>query len=110
MSPSVIPIRVRVTASYGPIMPSLKDLSGRAPPGYERVAATLQTPSALPSSWFVQTDDEFSPPLLILGTVYEVEATTELDARGRAAARFAKELTKQKLPLPAGPIHAELVD
>ncbi len=91
-------------------MPSLNDLSGTAPPGYERVAATVQTPSALPSSWFVQTDDEFSPSLLILGTDYEVKATTELDARARAPARFAKELSKQKLPLPAGPIHAELVD
>lgn len=57
----------------------------------------------------VQTDDEFSPSLLILGTVYEVEANTELDARARAAAHFANELSKQKLPLPAGPIHAELV-
>ena len=90
-------------------MPSLKDLTGPAP-GYDRVAATAQTPRALPSSWLVQTDDEFSPSLLILGTVYELEATTELDARARAAARFAKELSKQKLPLPAGPIHAELVD
>ena len=35
------------------------------------------------------------------GTVYEVEATTELDARARAAERFAKELTKHKLPVPA---------
>ena len=66
MFPSVIPIRVSATASYGPIKP--------------------------------------------LGTVYEVEATTELDARARAAERFAKELTKHKLPLPAGQIHAQPVD
>ena len=99
---ALIPLRVRVTASYGRIRPSLRDLSGPPPPGYARVAALVKTPRALPSSWFIQPDDEFSPPLLILGTFYEVEATTELDARAKAAARFAKELNKHRLPLPAG--------
>jgi hypothetical protein len=46
----------------------------------------------------VQTDDEFSPSLLILGIVYEVEATTELDARARAAARFGKGTQQAKAP------------
>lgn len=107
---ALIPLRVRVTASYGRIRPSLRDLSGPPPPGYARVAALVKTPRALPSSWFIQPDDEFSPPLLILGTFYEVEATTELDARAKAAARFAKELNKHKLPLPPGQIHAKLAD
>ena len=111
MPPSAfIPLRVRVTATYGPIMPSLTDPSGPPAPGYERVAAVVKTPGVLPSSWFIQADDKFSPPLLTLGTFYELEATTVLDARAKAAARFAKELTKHKLPLPAGQIHAERAD
>jgi hypothetical protein len=83
---AVIPLRVRVTAAYGPIMPSLADLSGPAPAGYERVAALVRKPRGRPRGWCIEKYDDFSPELLILGTYYEIEATTELDARARAAA------------------------
>jgi pimeloyl-ACP methyl ester carboxylesterase len=45
-----------------------------------------------------------------LGTYYEIEAVTELDARTQAAGRFASDLAQLKLPRPHDPIHAEIAD
>ena len=78
--------------------------------GYEKLVKFIRTPGALPSDWFVHEDAEFSPPLLILGTYYEIEAVTELDARTQAASRFASDLSRHKLPRPHDPINAEIAD
>ena len=52
MSQSAItPLRVRVTATYGPVMPSLGDLTGEPPEGYEKVVAFIRAPGACPSNW-----------------------------------------------------------
>ena len=91
-------------------MPSLGDLAGEPPEGYEKVVAFIRTPGACPSDWFVHEDAEFSPPLLILGSHYEIEAVTELDARTQAASWFASDLERLKLPRPPDPIHAEIAD
>ena len=107
---AITPLRVRVTATYGPVMPSLADLTGQPPEGYEKLVKFIRTPGALPSDWFVHEDAEFSPPLLILGTYYEIEAVTELDARTQAASRFASDLSRHKLPRPHDPINAEIAD
>ena len=109
MSQSAItPLRVRVTATYGPVMPSLGDLTGEPPEGYEKVVAFIRAPGACPSNWFVHEDPEFSPPLLIVGAYYEIEAVTEWDARTQAASRFASDLSRLKLPRPPDPIHTEM--
>jgi hypothetical protein len=100
--------RVRVTASYGPVMPSLLDLSGEPPAGYERAAAFASGNNHRPRGWFVERHPEFSPALLILGTFYDIEAAGEWEARVRARARFADELSRRKLPLPHDPVRAEV--
>jgi hypothetical protein len=107
---AITPLRVRVTATYGPVMPALGDLTGEPPEGYEKVVAFIKDPGARPSNWFVHEEAEFSPPLVILGTYYEIEAVTEWDARTQAASRFASDLSRLKLPRPTDPIHTEIAD
>jgi hypothetical protein len=107
---AIAPSRVRVTATYGPVMPSLGDLTGEPPAGYQKVVAFIRTPGACPSDWFVHEDAEFTPPLLILGTYYEIDAVTESDARTQATSRFASDLSRLKLPRPPDPIHSEIAD
>jgi hypothetical protein len=102
-----MPFRVKVTAAYGPLMPSLSDLRGTAPAGYRTVAAFARQ-SQHPPNWFIEEHQEFRPPLLILGAYYDVEAVGEWDARAEARARFERELSRLKLPRPADPVHAEL--
>ena len=41
---AITPLRVRVTATYGPVMPSLADLTGQPPEGYEKVVKFIRTP------------------------------------------------------------------
>jgi hypothetical protein len=77
-------------------------------PGYEKVAALAFGHNHRPPAWFLEEHAEFSPPLLILGTFYEIEATGEWEARVGARARFATELTRHKLPLPPDSVRAEL--
>jgi hypothetical protein len=100
--------RVRVTASYGPSMPSLADLSGDPPAGYEQVAAFASVANRRPRGWFVEQHAEFSPPLLIVGAFYDIEAAGEWEARVAARARFAEQLSRRKLPLPPDPVSAEV--
>lgn len=100
--------RVKVTASYGPIMPSLADLTGEPPAGYDAVRAFAG--NGRPRGWFVDEHDEFSPTLVILGTVYDLDADGEWPAQLEAKTRFAAELARHGIPLPALPIHAEIVD
>jgi hypothetical protein len=100
--------RVKVTASYGPLTPSLVDLSGKPPPGYDLVAGFIS--NGRPRGWFVEQNPEFSPPLLVVGAYYDVEASAEWPARAQARGRFAGELKKHGLPMPPQPIYAELAD
>ncbi len=100
--------RLRVTASYGPVMPSLTDLSGSKPAGYETVARFVR--DGRPSGWFVEQDGEFSPALLVLGTFYDVEAAGEWAARAEAGARFRSELAARGLPAPVQGVYAEPAD
>ncbi len=100
--------RVRVIATYGPVLPSLADLSGEPPPGYGKAAAFASGDNHRPAGWFVERHDEFSPPLLILGTHYDLEACGEWEARVSARTRFAEELSRRELPLPPDPVHAEV--
>lgn len=51
---AIKPLRVRVTATFGPVMPSLPDLTGQPPEGYDKVVAFTKTPGACPAHWFVQ--------------------------------------------------------
>lgn len=97
--------RVRVTASYGPVMPSLSDLTGTPPAGYKTVATFVRNDR--PSGWFVEQDQDFSPPLLVLGTFYEVNAAGEWAAGVEAGARFRAELAAHGLPAPAQGVYAE---
>jgi hypothetical protein len=64
-------------------MPSLEDLSGPVPSGYESAAAFADS-NRRPASWFVEQYDEFSPPLLVLGTYYDIAAVGPLEARAEA--------------------------
>ncbi len=100
--------RVRVIATSGPVTPSLADLSGKPPPGYGKAAAFASGDNHRPPGWFVERHDEFSPPLLILGTHYDLEACGEWEARVSARTRFAEELSRRELPLPPDPVHAEV--
>ena len=102
-----MPFRVKVTAAYGPSMPSLSDLRGPPPAGYRTVAAFARQ-NQHPPNWFIEEHDEFTPALVILGAYYDVEAVGEWDARAEARARFERELARLKLPRPADPVHAEL--
>ena len=58
--------QVKVTAAYGPLMPSLADLKGQPPPGYRKVVAFARK-AQHPSNWFVEEHSEFTPTLVILG-------------------------------------------
>ena len=89
-------------------MPSLADLSGEPSPGYEQAAAFASGANHRPPGWFIERHTEFVPTLLIVGTVYDVEASGEWEARARARARFADELSRRKLPLPHDPVRAEV--
>lgn len=102
-----MPFRVKVTAAYGPLMPSLADLKGQPPVGYRKVAAFARRDQH-PPNWFVQEHDEFTPPLVIVGAYYDVELPGEWDARAEARTRFEAELARQRLPLPPDPVHAEI--
>ncbi len=102
-----MPFRIKVTAAYGPLMPSLADLSGQPPAGY-RVVAAFAREAQHPPDWFVEEHDEFTPTLVILGAYYDVDAIGHWDARVEAKMRFKAELARLKLPLPADPLHAEL--
>jgi hypothetical protein len=102
-----MPFRVKVTAAYGPLMPSLADLRGQPPAGYRKVVAFART-AEHPPNWFVQEHDEFTPPLVIVGAYYDVEALGAWDARAEARARFEAELARHQLPLPPDPIHSEI--
>lgn len=102
--------RVKITAAYGPLMPSLTDLSGEPPERYEQIAALANGSDARPHKWFIEQHDEFSPPLLVLGTYYDLDASGEWSARAQARGRFRAELSRRGLPLPHDPIHAELAD
>ena len=102
-----MPFRVKVTAAYGPMMPSLADLKGQPPIGYRKVAAFARAEHH-PPNWFVQEHGEFTPPLVIVGAYYDVEALSEWGARAEARARFVAELARQKLPPPADPVHSEI--
>jgi hypothetical protein len=102
-----MPFRIKVTAAYGPLMPSLSDLKGQPPAGYRKVA-TFARKTQHPPNWFIEEHDEFTPPLVILGAYYDVDAVGEWDARAEAKARFRAELAGHKLPKPPDPIHAEL--
>jgi hypothetical protein len=48
--------------------------------------------------------------LLVLGTVYAVDAAGEWTAGLQAMARFMRELKGHGLPLPPNPIRAEIAD
>jgi hypothetical protein len=61
-----------------------------------------------PASWFVERYDEFSPPLLVIGTYYDIEARGPREALAEARCRFQSELTQHKMPLPFDPVYAEL--
>ena len=100
--------RIRVSAPYGPLMPSLADLRGEPPDGYERVRVFVG--NGRPRGWFVDAYPEFSPTLLVLGTVYEVDAAGEWTAGLLAMARFVRELTAHGLPLPPNPVRAEIAE
>jgi hypothetical protein len=86
-------------------MPSLVDLCGDPPPGYEKVQAFVS--NGRPRGWFVQQHNEFSPTLLILGTVYEIEASGERTAGSQAIGEFVRQLGSHGLPLPPNPVRAE---
>lgn len=91
-------------------MPSLADLSGEPPAGYEQAAALAMGENHRPASWFAEQHAEFSPPLVILGTFYDVEAAGEWEAGVWARARFADELSRFKLPLPPDAVRAEVTN
>ena len=76
--------RIKVTAAYGPLMPSLADLSGQPPAGY-RVVAAFAREAQHPPDWFVEEHDEFTPALVILGAYYDVDAIVDTGTRGRRA-------------------------
>jgi len=105
----IVPLfRIRVTATYGPVMPRLSDLSGEPLAGYKRLSEFVH--NGRPRGWFLDKYSEFSPPLLILGTFYEIEAATEWVALTQARARFAAELESHKLPPPPQAMDSELAD
>ena len=87
-------------------MPSLTDLSGAPPPGYEAVARLVS--DGRPPGWFVEQQNEFSPPLLVIGTFYDIEAGGEWAARAQAAARFRGELDALGLPFGTDAIYAQV--
>jgi hypothetical protein len=89
-------------------MPSLNDLSGTPPAGYETVVRFVDDDR--PDGWFVERDGEFSPPLLVLGTFYDVKAAGEWAARVEAGARFLSALAARGLPDPVQGVYAEPAD
>jgi hypothetical protein len=104
----VPPFLVKVTAAYGPLMPSLHDLSGEPADGYETVAKLACNPDGRPRHWFVEQHSEFSPALLVLGRFYDVESSGQMAARVEAEALFEAELSRHGLPLPSDPVYTEL--
>jgi hypothetical protein len=87
-------------------MPSLASLQGEPDDGYE--AARAFAYSEHPVSWFVEQDSQFTPPLLTVGMLYDIVATTPVDARLHARERFVADLREQRLPLPLDAVQAEI--